>query len=139
MSKKRTVKRMFCVILSVMTVMLFAKPVEAQASQEKTSDITQTLSVSYTDIAGVVRNLVFTVKCTYTAVWDEGYGGGITEAIFWEATNAASDGVPVALIKEYSCSQTKGDRKYMDYRARDLIVRVYVGVDEWGDVSLWAQ
>lgn len=134
---KKIAVMMMAMMLMVGVGILAGKPTDVYASQIVTSEITEPFSIGYTDNAGIYRTLSFSVKCTYTAVWDEGYSGYIAEAIFWEATNEYVGTTPVTMDKVYISSQTSGGNKYMDYMVNQIVVRVYVGVDEWGDVDLW--
>lgn len=135
---KKIAVMMMAMMLMVGVGILAGKPTDVYASQIETSEITRQLSVSYLDDANISRTLTFDIKCTYTAVWDEGYGGHIEEAIFWEATNECVGSTPVTMEKVFIQSKFSGDNKYMDYSVGEIVVRVYVGVDEWGDASLWA-
>lgn len=128
---------MMAMMLIVGASILMGKPMDVYASQIQTSEITESFSIEYRDDAGIYRTLSFSVKCTYTAIWDDGYGGHIEEAIFWNATNGYVGTTPVALEKKYTKSQTSGNNKYMDYSVGSIVVRVYVGVDEWGEADLW--
>lgn len=143
MTKMNLSKKIAITLMAVMLIIsagiFIGNPTNIYASESETTDITKTLSIGYTDDAGIYRILSFTVKCSYTAVWDEGYVGYITDSTFYDITDAHVENTQVIMTKKYPSSQTYGNNKYMDYRTDELTVRVLVGVDEWGNADLWVE
>lgn len=135
---KKIAVMMMAMMLMVGVGIIAGKPTDVYASQSVTDEATEHLGITYIDDAGIFRHLTFDVKCAYTAVWDEGYGGHIASATFYEATNEYVGGTPVSMSKKGDESVTVGDSRCMVYYVGSIYVKVTISVDEWGDVSLWA-
>lgn len=112
---------------------------EAIASSVRTGEVTESFSVRYVLEDGITRYVNFSVDCWFTAEWDEGYGGYISEAVFGNVTDANIDGEPVPMPKVLNASERDGDKYYMEYKINnqnEFLMRVEVCCDEWGEVYL---
>ncbi len=87
--------------------------------------------VQYKSSAGMIRG---TIKYSYTAEWEEGIAGWITDGNFYDiSVSMDSTG---CTVKKVGSPWRSGGSYYQLYTFNGAVIQLSLTCDEWGDVTM---